>query len=132
MVRINDRTTSKDLGEYKILRNHRTEGTKEKRWREDDETREKLIYVLCAYCCMYIYRRVYFRTSDSRIGEKWLFASRHLVTKPAVLFTYLPPCRTRACYICRAPLSWYLAFLFAFSYSHSFSQTWREIANKLQ
>lgn len=46
------------------------------------------------YRRMHIYRRVHFHASDPRIGERRLFASRHLVAKPAVLFTYLPLRRT--------------------------------------
>ena len=64
---------------------------KDRRWREDVTRFEKSWYTFRAhrYCRMYIYRRVHFRASDPRIGERRLFASRHLVAKPAVLFTYL-------------------------------------------
>lgn len=43
-----------------------------------------------AYYRMHIYRHVHFRALDPR--ERRLFASRHLLAKPAGLFTYLLPC----------------------------------------
>lgn len=94
MARINDRTSGRDLGEYKISRiDHGTRGTERTKEKVGggEKHRENLIYVSCAYCRMYIYRHMHFRASDPRIEERRLFASRHLFAKPAVLFTYLPP-----------------------------------------
>lgn len=69
---------------------------------EDDENREKLV-LPCAYARrVHIYRRAHFRASDPRIGERRLFASRHLVANfslasPPVALTlpgYPPSART--------------------------------------
>lgn len=67
-------------------------------------------------CHMHIYRRVHFRASDPRIGERRLFASRHLVAKPAGLFTYLLLRHTVVyAVLLKSPTS--LASLFTFSHS---------------
>lgn len=70
-----------------------------------------------AYYRMHICRHVHFRASDPR-GRR-LFASRHLLAKPAGLFTYLLPCRSCVQSPLRRlslspPFSPFFAFLFLF------------------
>lgn len=81
------------------------------------------VHILCR---MHIYRRVHFRASDPRIGERRLFASRHLVAKPAGLFTYLLLRRARV-----RSLSRLLSFpLYLFSFARErFRTDLRETAN---
>lgn len=88
---------------------------------------------------MYIYRRMHFRASDPRIEERRLFASRHLVAKPAVLFTYLPPCyAVCVCvYVCmcvsgvraRSFIDFLCSFCLFLFRIKTFSRTRRKIAN---
>lgn len=83
------------------------------------------VHILCR---MHIYRRVHFRASDPRIGERRLFASRHLVAKPAGLFTYLPLRRARARVHSLSRLLSFPLYLFSFA-RERFRTDLRETAN---
>lgn len=78
--------------EHKIFRTGRSgregrEGGERRRWEDD----EKSSYTFHAHTAVCIFTDACtFAPRDPRIGERRLFASRHLVAKPAGLFTYLP------------------------------------------
>ena len=80
----------REIREYQRIRTVGAKGGKEeKRERERERERERLGKAR-AYYRMHICRHMHFRALDPR--ERRLFASRHLLAKPAGLFTYLLPC----------------------------------------
>lgn len=91
--------------------------------------RKAHICLPCIYCHMHIYRRVHFRALGPRIGERRLFASRHLVAKSVGLFAYL--LLRILCVPCFSLPTTPLAFFFTFSHPCKCfrAQALRETAN---